>query len=148
MDPKKVRSIETLELGRLPCWKHLSPEAYRERVADLVEQIESEAAADRLAIGQKVVGRKAILRKHPHYAPPKQKRSRKPLFFAASKEAYKRMIEAFKDFLEAYTEASARLREGHMEVVFPSNCFPPGLPFTGTVLSRAGPSAETAAALP
>ena len=102
------------------------------------------SAADRWALDTRVAGRKAILRKSPHYAPPKQKRSRKPLFFAASKEAYKRMIEAFKDFLSAYTEASARLRDGHLDVVFPTNCFPPALPFTGTGI-RAGPSVAAAA---
>jgi REP element-mobilizing transposase RayT len=137
VDPDKVRTIETLKFSRLPCWKHLTPESYRQRISELVEAIEEEARAVRLALGTKVVGKKAILQMSPHYAPGKQKRSRKPLFFAASKETRQRMYESFKAFLAAYTEASARLRDGHLDAVFPSHCFPPALPFTGII--RAGP---------
>jgi hypothetical protein len=122
----------------------LTPESYCDRVADLVGQIEHEAAVDRQATGKKVLGKKAILRKHPHFKPPKEKRSRRPLFFAASKEAYKRLTEAFRAFLSTYREASARLREGHLDAIFPENCFPPALPFTGA--PRAGPETISAAA--
>jgi REP element-mobilizing transposase RayT len=144
IDPEKVRSTEILHFSPLPCWAHLSPEQHRERVADLIEQSEQEAVADRRHQGKKVLGRKAILRKHPHYAPHKEKRSRKPLFFAASKEAHKRLTETFRAFLASYMEASARLREGHRDAVFPSGCFPPALPFTG--ITRAGPPPAPVAA--
>ena len=72
-------------------------------------------------------------------------RQSRVLFFAASKEAYKRSIEAFRAFLSAYLEASARLRDGHRDTVFPDHCFPPALPFTGSI--RAGPRAGPATAL-
>ena len=42
-DRLKYATEETFELTPLPCWAHLSPEAYRERVAALVEEIEREA---------------------------------------------------------------------------------------------------------
>lgn len=39
-------------LSPLPCWAdHLTPEQYRERIAELVEEIEAEARADREARG-------------------------------------------------------------------------------------------------
>jgi hypothetical protein len=145
IDPKDATTIETLSFSKLPCWGHLSPEEYQERVADLIGQAEHEGAIMRQAEGRKVVGRKAILRKSAHFAPAKQKKSRRPLFFAASKETYKRLIESFRDFLSAYLEASARLRSGHRDTVFPENCFPPSLPFTGSI--RAGPRAGPATAL-
>jgi putative transposase len=145
IDPKEATTIETLSFSKLPCWGHLSPEEYQERVADLIEQAQHEAAVIRQAEGRKVVGRKAILRKSAHFAPAKQKKSRRPLFFAASKEAYKRLVESFSDFLSAYLEASARLRSGHRDTVFPDHCFPPGLSFTGSI--RAGPRAGPATAL-
>ncbi len=33
-DEKKYASTEVVHLGQLPCWKHLSAEAYRARVAE------------------------------------------------------------------------------------------------------------------
>jgi REP element-mobilizing transposase RayT len=38
---------ESLELAPLPAWRHLAPEAYRERIAGLVADLVAEAAADR-----------------------------------------------------------------------------------------------------
>jgi hypothetical protein len=138
VDPKKFRSTETLSFSPLPCWGHLDEEAYKSRVAELVEQAESEAALERKVTGKRAQGRKAILRRNPHYSPPIEKRSRLPLFHAAGKETRRRMKEAFQAFLAAYTEASARLREGHRDVVFPPGSFPPPMPFVPAI--RAGPA--------
>jgi hypothetical protein len=41
-----------LALAPLPCWKHLSAEAYRARIASLIQQIEEDAAAQRQASGR------------------------------------------------------------------------------------------------
>jgi hypothetical protein len=38
---------ETAVLSQHPCWKHLSPEAFRARMAELVQGIEEAAAAER-----------------------------------------------------------------------------------------------------
>ncbi len=138
IDPEKAHETETLNLAKLPCWAHLSDDDYRERIADLVRQVETEARIEREATGKRVLGRKAVLKKHPHYAPPREKRSPIPLFHAASKEIRKRMREAFKAFLDAYRIASGRLREGHLDAVFPEGAFPPALPFVPAV--RAGPA--------
>jgi len=42
---------ETVTLSPLPCWEHLSPEEQKEKVAELVREIEEEAAAQREATG-------------------------------------------------------------------------------------------------
>ncbi len=139
IDPEKARSTETLDLAKLPCWADLSDDDYRARIAELVLQVEAEARIEREATGTKVLGRKAVLRKHAHYAPPTEKRSPIPLFHAASKEARRRFREAFKAFLDAYRVASGKLRDGQRDVVFPEGAFPPALPFVPAV--RAGPAA-------
>ena len=48
-DPDRFAESETLTLASLPCWSHLSPEAYRARIAELIDQIEADAAAQREA---------------------------------------------------------------------------------------------------
>ena len=53
---------EALVLSPLPCWAHLSPEAYRQRVADLVEAIEIEAATALAASGRVPLGVAGVLR--------------------------------------------------------------------------------------
>ena len=64
---------EELVLSPLPCWKHLSAEQYRERVADLVEQIECEGRAERESKGLEPLGVEAILRQNPTTRPNKTK---------------------------------------------------------------------------
>ena len=44
-DRLKYATEEELVLTQLPCWEHLSPEEYRDRVASLVEEIEAESRA-------------------------------------------------------------------------------------------------------
>ena len=47
---------ETVELDPLPCWAHLAEKDYRKRVAELVEEIESETAARHARAGTKPLG--------------------------------------------------------------------------------------------
>src|SRR5215218_8297121 len=51
---------EVLALSPLPCWKHLSEETRRRLVADLVADIESEAAVRREQTGSQVLGVSAV----------------------------------------------------------------------------------------
>jgi len=60
---------ETVTLSPLPCWEHLSPEDQKENVAELVREIEEEAAAQREATGKTVLGRAEVLKQHPHQRP-------------------------------------------------------------------------------
>ena len=49
---------ETVVFEQLPCWKHLSPQAYQQRIGGLIAEIESEAAAERAQTGLKPLGAK------------------------------------------------------------------------------------------
>ena len=110
-------------------WRHLSAELYREQVADLVRQIEAEAAAERKRTGDQPLGATAILRQSPHTWPNKTKKSPSPGFHAATRAARRELWEAYARFVAAFREASEKLRHGDRTARFPVGSFPPGLPF-------------------
>jgi hypothetical protein len=122
---------ETVTLSPLPCWEHLSPEEQKDKVAELVREIEGEAAAQRAATGKTVLGRAAILKQHPHERPNRPKKSYAPFVHAASQKVRRELYEGYRAFVGAYREAADRLRAGDRAVVFPAGCFPPALPFVG-----------------
>jgi hypothetical protein len=62
----ELATREVLSLDLLPCWRHLPEEERRRRVAVLVEDLESEAAAHRERKGIKPLGVTAILTQNPH----------------------------------------------------------------------------------
>jgi hypothetical protein len=64
-DPAKHATTETVTFSPLPCWKHLSPEAYQERVAKMGLEIEGEAAARRKRTGAEPFGAAKILAQAP-----------------------------------------------------------------------------------
>ena len=113
----------------LPCWRHLSPEVYRDLVAGLVKEIDAEAAAERKRAGREPLGVASILRQHPHTCPEKSKKSPAPRFHTASKAAREALRKAYGLFLSAFREAAERLKSGDRLAKFPLGCFPPGLPF-------------------
>jgi hypothetical protein len=128
-DPLQYATLETVTLSPLPCWAHLSAEAYRERVTALVAAIEEEADAARKRMGLKPFGREAILAQHPHTRPERIKRSPAPFVHAASKAARLFFYELYAKFVEAYRAAAERLRAGDLAPGFPRGSFPPVLPF-------------------
>ncbi|HET9227041.1 MAG TPA: hypothetical protein VFR31_10260 [Thermoanaerobaculia bacterium] len=119
---------EELKLSQLPCWAHLTPEQYRARIAELVEEVEAEARADREAKGIEPLGVEAILRQDPHTRPNETKKSPAPAFHAATKKARKRFWEEYSAFAAAFREAAEKLKEGK-PARFPLRSFPPALPF-------------------
>jgi len=124
---------ESLHFARLPCWAHLSDEAHRQRIGDLLADIEQEAVAMRRREKIRLPGRWAcqwrILRQHPHSAPERLEKRPLPLVHAFRKEVRDAWRQAYGWFVAAYRRASKRLRAGERGVVFPVGCFPPGLPF-------------------
>jgi putative transposase len=130
-DPLKYATREVLELDPLPCWRHLTEEQRRARVAALVEDIESEAAARRKRTGAKTLGVAAILAQNPLQRPKKTKKSPAPAFHAASKTVRRELWNAYALFVSAYRDAAEKLRAGIRDVVFPRGSFPPALPFVG-----------------
>ena len=91
--------IETVHLSPLPCWKHLSDETYQERVAELVQEIEKEAAAERQRTGKPVLGVEAILAQDPQYRPAFRDRSPCPLFLTASYSMWRTLYDAYAWFV-------------------------------------------------
>jgi hypothetical protein len=120
---------EVLTVSPLPCWKDLPVETQRRLAANLVAEIESEAAAQRERTGSQVLGVAAIRRQQPHSRPKRSKKSPAPLFHAASKAVRRELYEGYAWFVAAYREAAEKLRAGDRAVSFPTGSFPPPLPF-------------------
>jgi hypothetical protein len=129
--PYDYAEDESLTLAKLPCWEHLSDDAYRERIQELVQEVESEAAAERERTGRAPLGREAILKQQPTARPAKTKKSPAPLFHVIAKAVRRRMYEAWALFLAAYRDAAEKLRNGDLTAVFPEGCFPPPQLFVG-----------------
>jgi len=129
LDPRSYAEEETVTLSQLPCLRDLSPQAYRNVVAGLVQEIESEAAAERALTGCEPLGAGAILRQHPHTRPNRTEKSPAPRFHAASRRVRQELREAYGWFLVAFREAAESLKAGDRLARFPDGCFPPGLPF-------------------
>ena len=109
----------------------------RQRVVELVEEIEQQAIEKHREEGTEPRGRKEVLKHHPHYRPNKVKKSPSPSFHAVRRSAYKELRAAYNWFETAYREAADRLRAGDRDVDFPEGSFPPHLPFVHPVLSLA-----------
>ena len=119
---------ETLILSPLPCWKHLTVQTRRRLAADLIAEIEAEAAVRRQGAGRQVLGA-AIRKQHPFRRPKRSKKSPAPLFHAASQAVRKGLYEAYAWFVAEYAAASEKLLAGDRTVAFPTGSFPPALPF-------------------
>jgi hypothetical protein len=130
-DPDRFAETETLTLVPLPCWKHLSPEAYQARIASLIQKIEEDAAAQRQATGRPPLGADVILRQEPRTEPNRTKKSPAPRFHAIRKWVRQELYETYILFAQAYREAAEMLRLGNRNAPFPKGCFPPALPFVG-----------------
>jgi hypothetical protein len=128
-DPMQFATLEELVLSPLPCWKHLPEQTWRRLVTAMVADIEQESAAEREKTGSQVMGVAAVLGQHPLDRPARPKKSPAPLFHTASKRARDELHAAYAWFVDAYRQASAKLRAGIRDVAFPAGSFPPALPF-------------------
>ncbi len=120
---------ETLVLSPLPCWQPLPRECYRARVAELLDEIERAAAAERALTGVKPLGTRAILAQDPLHRPMAPAKSPAPLVHAASRATRQAFRAVYARFVAAFREAADRLRRGDLAAVFPVGSFPPALPF-------------------
>jgi len=119
---------EELGLVALPCWRHLEPGERRREVAAMVRDIEDQAAARATATGRPVLGRREILRQHPHSSPTVENRSPAPRFHAASKRVRQQLQRSYYAFLDAYRTAADALRAGCFDQAhFPPGAIPPPL---------------------
>jgi hypothetical protein len=116
----------------LPAFRELSAEAYQDKLAELVREIEQEGEIARA--GNPVAGVEKILSQDP-YEPPtlRTKRSPKPLVHASG-EARADFKAEHAAFLAQYWSASEALRSDPMLGAvkdFPLGCYPPALAFVG-----------------
>ncbi len=109
--------------------KSYTAEEYRQRIAEMVHDIEVETARRIFLTGKVPRGPEAIRQQHPHERAVRPKKSPAPFCHAFSKEAREQLREAYRLFVEAYRSASAQLRSGDRSAKFPEGCFPPALPF-------------------
>lgn len=139
-DLEDFKSTETLELDPLPCWERqgISDEERQRIVAEMVEQIVEEAAAERVTKGIRPRDPSNFTRVHPHQRPEKTKLSPAPFVHAASKEVRVKFREAYRIFSEAFRAAAERLKAGRAGTAFPEGSFPPGLPFVPIPLLEPG----------
>ena len=129
VDEMEFASEERLAFSPLPCWAHLSDAEYRQRVAEVVEEIEDEGAHKRKDEKKTSMGAKEILRQKPQHRPKKKRGSPRPRFHAKDHWIWKRMMEAWREIVAAFREASARFLAGERDVEFPEGTFPPHRPF-------------------
>ena len=127
--PRQFAEEESVILSPIPCWAHLPPEVYSERIAGLVEEIESEAAHARSRKGISVLGVDAILEQDPQHRPESLACSPAPLVHAATQASRKAFYDAYAWFVSAFRQAAEKLRQGDRNAVFPAGSFPPALPF-------------------
>jgi len=135
---KKPRRIdfeteETLQLSPLPCWEHLSPQAYRARVEDLVDQIERATKERHLENGTRVAGRRAVLAMNPRHKPGSTKRRGAPLVLGGSKKSRRKIREAYRTFVRHFRAAAEELDELKPTHGFPEGSFPSALAFVPQV---------------
>lgn len=125
-------------LDPLPSLQHLTSDAYRQVIIDLVRQIEEETAERHALEGSRSLGADSVLCTHPHSQPMQVRESPQPKFHAATRRSRQTLVAALAWIVEAYRRAAERLRSGDRWVEFPPNTFPPHLPFVpGQVASEA-----------
>jgi REP element-mobilizing transposase RayT len=130
-DRLQYATREVLELHPLPCWKDLTEEQRRERIASLVADIEAEAALRRKNAGVRPRGPAAVLAQNPLRRPLKSKKSPAPAFHAASQAVRRELWDAYGWFLGAFRVAAEKLRAGDRTAAFPVGSIPPALKFVG-----------------
>ena len=128
-DRSLFRQTETVRFSPLPCWKHLHPSVLRQRIREMVTEIEAKTAGHHKAEGTQPLGKRNVLRLDPHALPLHSKWSPAPMFHCASKQARCALREAYGQFCAAFRQAADRLRAGELPTAFPAGAFPPPMPF-------------------
>ncbi|MCO4762799.1 MAG: transposase [Myxococcales bacterium] len=129
--PGEFDTVVELKMTVLPCWAHLPPNEWRQRVWALVESINLEAAEARRLSGATVFGVAAVLATSPFSRGKPMKRRRMPLVHAPNREVRQRYVAVRRELTAAYREASRRFRGGEWDVAFPAGMFRPAGGFVG-----------------
>ncbi len=122
-----------IELAQLPAFRHLSPEAYQDKVSQLIIEIQDRYRAER--DGNPVAGVEKILSLDPYEPPTRHpKSSSRPRFHVASRQARDELWKEYAAFATQYRMASEALRIRRNPAAidwFPTGSYPPASPFVG-----------------
>ncbi len=119
---------EQVVFSPLPCWAHLPPDQYRQRIRGILQEITSRYAAERARRGVKCLGAERVRSQDPHTRPVSMARRPPPWIHAASVAIRIAFRQAYRAFVIAFREAAERLRTGRLPVCFPPWSFPPPWP--------------------
>ncbi|MEO8197649.1 MAG: transposase [Thermoanaerobaculia bacterium] len=128
LEPEAFVEREELTLAPLPCWQALPPAEQRERIRQLIEEIEVSAKLREEETGKPPLGREAVCKQNPHDEPNRMKKGPAPLVHAVDPVVRRVLRRAYFSFVDAYRYAARRLREGVTEIEFPEGAFPPPRP--------------------
>jgi hypothetical protein len=120
---RDLESRYEVHLEPLPCWAHLLEADYRRRIEEVIDRITCGVDASELA---------PDLPASHHDKPHRSRRSPAPLFHCASRKVRLDLLDAYRWFVVAFREASAKLSRGDPLPGFPVGSFPPSLPFVAS----------------
>ena len=114
-------------LSPLPMFAGLSEAERRERMTELVEDIEAETRERLLNEGKSVPGATAAMAKDPHTRPDEPKKAPRPLCHTSTREMLCRYLEAYRHFVSLYRKAKKLFELGRPEAIrlFPRGCHLP-----------------------
>ena len=109
-----------------------------DRLGEAIKARECQLTAERKRAGRATMTRAAVLAQDWHAAPPRPKRSPRPLCHTSERSLRQAFVEGFREFVGAFREASARWREGCSDVQFPPWSYPPGRPLVRVAYEHPG----------
>lgn len=124
-NPNEFATEYLLELDPLPCWQAMMPEKYRERVGDLITQIETETEGFHRRRGTRPMGVSAVMSQSPHDRPQALANRPAPLVHAATRRVRQEFLTAYWSFVGSFRRAAQRLHSGDPGAEFPRGSFPP-----------------------
>jgi REP element-mobilizing transposase RayT len=122
-----------LKLAPLPCWAEFSEDERRKRAQAMIEVIEQETREQLEREGRGVMGVRMVLGQSPRETPLQVNRSTAPACHAKDGLTRRMYLAVYRGFVDLYTRASGKFRNGDRTARFPEHCFPPSLGYTGAV---------------
>jgi len=120
VQPEDYIETHGLELTPLPAWQGLSHEERQKRAIESIRAGEIAAREERHAAGKVVMKRKKLHRIRPSMRPRNPKRSPRPLCHTSCPELRRAFRQEWREFCEAYDEASVAFRDGDLLTRFPA----------------------------
>jgi putative transposase len=110
-----------LELLRPPGFEKVSQRTWADYLSDRLAAIENQTRTERLASGQRLMGRKAVLRTSAFDSPttPAPRRTLRPAIACKAIPIRTGAIQALKAFRRAYAVAREKLAQKIADVIFP-----------------------------